>query len=127
MFIYIPFSDVRQAHIVQLTNSLLAAPADIRPDLDDLLRAIMTGAMRLFECGDGVMLLGKSDNRLMIYAFAAETLLGKPKTIAADLKRLAADWECDMVETLVFDPRITSVIEKVGGRVESVTMILPVE
>lgn len=127
MIRYVAFEDIDQRHIVGLANSLLAAPADNRVEPDDFVRAIMLGTMRLFEWDGGLILIGARDNRMMIWALCTTHLPRDAAQLAEDLKRLATDWQCDTIETTVFDPRLTCVIEKLGGRVESITLTLAVE
>lgn len=129
MIRYVSFEDVNERHVVHLANSLLGAPTDQRPDTEDLLRGIQTGSMRLFDWDDGVVLVSQRDGRLLMLSFScAEGQLFKTaEPLAADLKKLAADWQCDTIETTCFDPRLASVIEKLGGRVESLTLTLAVE
>ena len=127
MIQHVPFEAVDQRHIVGLANSLLAAPADNRPEPEEFLRAVMLGTMRLFEWDGGMALVGVRDNRLVLYAFSADSIFFSARRLAEDLKRLAADWECDTIETTCFDPRLTCVIKRLGGRVESMTITLAAE
>lgn len=127
MITYVPFEKVTQRHLVWLANSLLAAPADNRPSAEDLSRAIFLETMRLFAWPSGCVLVGQSEKRLVLHAFGCDKLAGVPGPLTADLKRLAADWQCDTIETTCFDSRLASVIQKLGGRVESQTLTLAVE
>jgi hypothetical protein len=83
--------------------------------------------MVLFEFPGGSMLVEKIDNRLHLTAFSSDAALKNAAPLLEDVKRLAADWQCDTIETTVFDPRLASVICKLGGRVESQTVILSAE
>lgn len=127
MFKWIAFEQIEERHVDWLSKSLLAAPEPDRPDVSDLLRSIMNRHALLFEFDCGIALCTKIDKRLRIDAFAADRYHAVIKNLVADLRRLAADWECDTIVTFSFDPRLTSVIKHLGGSVESVTVTLPVE
>lgn len=127
MIRYIPFEDVTPQHLLWLAQSLISAPESQRPDAETFSRAIFLGTMRLFGWDTGCVLVGQRDSRLILYAFGCDKLAGIPAPLTADLKRLAADWQCDTIETTCFDPRLASVIQKLGGRVESQVLTLAVE
>jgi len=127
MITHVPFEHLNDRHTNMLARSMHAAPAEEQPDADCFIRAVMLGTMRLFEFPGGMVLCGKRDNRLVLYALVSEHLLADAIPLTADMKRLAADWECDTIETTIFDRRLASVIEKLGGRIESVTLVMPVE
>ena len=127
MIMFVPFESIEQRHIVGLVNSAFAAPADNRMDLNQILKEIKDGTMRLFDWPHGIVLVSKNFNRLTIWALATNNLIKDGPQLTDDLKRLAAEWECDTIQTTCFDPRLTSVIQKLGGRVESTTLTLAVE
>lgn len=127
MIKYVDFEDLDEKHLDWIAESVLAQPEDIRANSSDFLRAIKDEKMRMFDWDDGCLLVGVTRNRLILYAFCCHALLKQAEQLAEDLKRLAADWECDTIETTCFDTRLTSVIKKLGGRVESTTLVLPVE
>ena len=127
MIRHVPLADLNNRHLVAIANNLLSQPKPVRQDTDDIIQALAEGQLQLYEFDFGIVLLGKRDDRLVLEGLYAENLLKIAEALAADLKRLAADWQCDTIETMVFDPRLASVIEKLGGRVESRVMILEVE
>lgn len=127
MLEHVPCEQITSAHLAWLAASLLSAPLDNRPTAEDLTRAIWLGTMRLFEWDGGCVLVGQSQNRLVVHAFGCDKLVGIPAPLTADLKKLAADWQCDTIETTCFDTRLASVIQRLGGRVESQTLTLAVE
>lgn len=129
MLQYVPWDDFDQRHIVWLANSLLACPADIRLSEHEILDDVRLGKKRLFEWPKGMVLVGTRDNRLVLWGFGSAPGLSMEecRLLATDLKRLAADWQCDTIETLCFDTRFASVITHLGGRVESMTLVLDVE
>jgi hypothetical protein len=127
MLRFVDSADFQQRHLVGLANSLLAAPADTRYDVDYIIEALTRGTMRLFDWPNGLVLVSKRGQRLVLEGLWATRLLKDAITLADDLKRLAADWQCDTIETTCFDKRLARVIEKLGGRVESRTLTLAVE
>lgn len=127
MIRHVPFSDLNEQHLDWIAESVLVQPEEIRASSADFLRAIMQEKLRLFDWESGCLIVGIHEHRLILHALCCHDLLHCAVQLADDLKRLAADWECDAVETTCFDTRLTSVIEKLGGRVESVTLVLPVE
>jgi hypothetical protein len=49
------------------------------------------------------------------------------RTNLADvLRKLAADWLCDKVQTTVFDKRLADAIVSIGGAIESYDLVLEV-
>lgn len=126
MIRHVPFEDVGERHLEWIVASCVAAPEAVRPSASDFLRALMLETMRLFEWDDGCVILGAREGRLVIWAFGCNKLTA-PRTLREDLRRLATDWECDTIETTVFDTRLASAITKLGARVESITLTLGVD
>lgn len=126
MIKYVPFEAVSEQHLADIAKTLLSVPEDDRPEPDDILRGLMSGSLRLFDWPQGSMVLGVSGTALFIWTFSCRNVLSAARPLAADLKRLAADWGCDKIETTVFNRRLTSVIQRVGGVVKSQTIVLPV-
>lgn len=122
MLTYVPFEELDYLHLEQIAKSLLVAPPEVRAK--ELLPRLQRKDLACFTWPDGLMLIGKLDNRLLIEAMSA-SIWGR-QDLAKDLRRLAADWECDTIQTTVFDSRLASAIVKVGGQIESYDMILPV-
>lgn len=127
MFKRIPFDEIEDRHVAWLAASLLAAPEDDRPEASDLLRSVMLDHSGLFEFDGGVVLVTKIDNRLRVDGFGCDTIRGVPKMLTQHLRELAAANECDTIVTFCYDRRLASVIKHLGGCVESVTLVLPVE
>jgi hypothetical protein len=127
MLQFVPPESFAQRHLIGLARSLLAAPADTRYDVDFIIEAVTRGTMRLFDWPNGLVLVSKRGQRLVLEGLHATQLLKDAVPLTDDLKRLAADWQCDTIETTCFDKRLTCVIEKLGGRVESRTLTLAVE
>lgn len=124
MIEYVPFEGITDAQLRGIAASILAAPEDDRPDGLFVLSQLRRGVYRLFAWDCGLFVVSKKDKRLVIELMSAS--IWNRKDLAADLKRLAADWECDIVETMVFDSRLADAIVKVGGEVEAFVVILPV-
>lgn len=127
MIRFVPFADLNQDHLTWIAESALAPPVESRVDASDFLRALMQGTMRLFDWDDGCIVVGKREKRLVIYAFACHNLVKRLPPLLDDMRRLAADWECDAIETTCFDSRMTSAIKKIGAVTESTTIVLPLE
>lgn len=64
--------------------------------------------------------------RLVLDAVACERL-GAVWLLVSALKRLATGYRCHAIKTTVFDERLAGAIRKLGGRVESIDMVLSVE
>lgn len=124
MLAHIPFSEIKERHVAAMLDSVNAAPADDVIDVGFLLQEILAERMRLFEYDHGCMVVTKRGKRLAIVTCTAR--IWRIKALAEDMKRLAADWECDIVETMVFDSRLADAIVKIGGQVESFVLTLPV-
>lgn len=124
--VHLAFTDLTEAHIEQIRQSIEAAPKAVRPDVEDILRMIATEAARAFAFGNGLIVVSTpGDKRLRIDAFTGKIM--SRRQVAEALRQLAADWECDTIETYVFDPRLASAITAIGGRVEAWSMTLAVE
>lgn len=121
-------------HLEALARSLLEAPEDERDSPKEILQLIKAGTSQLFETPDGLYLCRKVGNLLWLDALCCyEQVAGVRETcnrfatFLEDLRQLAADWQCDKIKTCAFDSRITSVIQHLGGRVESWTLTLALE
>ena len=127
MIRFVAFADLGESQLKMLAESINSAHPDNRPDGKEFLRIAAEGKAHFFEWDNGFALLGRRDNRLLLLAFRSRSLLKELPEFVSDLKRLAADWQCDTIETTCFEPRLTSVIQKLGGHVESVTLTLATE
>jgi len=126
MIQYIPFEDLTPEHLECIAASLLAAPAWHRPEGADILRSIKNEVSRVFEVDECLLVLSTPESdgikRLRIDAFSGKAF--RRGKLVDFLRRLAADWECDAIETFTFDPRLACAIEKVGGRVEAWSLVV---
>lgn len=127
MLQYVPFEQLTSDHITRLAKSLMAAPEHARPLASEYLISMKERKMLLFEWPEGIALVGQRGNRLVLYACQCDDLIHTILPFVADLKKIAAEWQCDTIETIVFDPRLASAIRKLGGALESQLMTLPVE
>lgn len=130
----IDFNSIDTRHLEALAQSVMKAPADERDSPREMLTLIKSGVSRLYETSGGIYLCRKVGRTLMLDAICcyesvqgiAETAL-LFETFVTELRRVAAEWECDKIKTIVFDDRLTCVIKHLGGRVESVVMTLALE
>ena len=124
MFLYVPFEDLTQDHLVQIARCQLRAPEDERPESKFIVEQLASGGFRLFTFEGGLVICSKRGKRLVLEIMTAS--IWKRKDLADTFRKLATDWECDTVETLVFDSRLADAIVAVGGQVEHYCMTLPV-
>lgn len=124
MIRWVPFSLINERHLEGLARCLLIVPAEVRHDLGEVMKALKTGALRLFEFDSGVLLVHREGDRLVIDAMEAK--IWQRRELADVLRRLAADWLCDKVQTSCFDKRLADAIVAIGGRVESWDLTLEV-
>ena len=124
MISWVPFSQINRAHLQAIARSLQACPREIRHDANWLMNGLKEGALRLFEYDHGILIVHHEDNRLVIDAMEAS--IWDRLELVEVLRRLAADWLCDKVQTTVFDKRLAGAIVSVGGRIESYDLVLDV-
>ena len=124
MFQFVPFESLTGDHLRAIAASINAAPADDQPCAKFIIEQLRNGNYRAFAYESGLVVVSKKANRLVLELMSAS--IWRRKDLASALRRLAADWECDTVETMVFDPRLADAIVKVGGQVESYIVTLPV-
>jgi len=125
MIIWVPFDNIGLKQINSLAKSLIVAPEAVRLDAMDLMNGLANGNMRMFEWDGGLFVVHRDGKRLVIDAMDAS--IWQRRTLADELKRLAADWACDTVQTTVFDRRLADAIVGIGGKVESYDVVLEVE
>lgn len=130
----VPLDELTGWHTRGLAASMLQAPADERDSPRELLLAIKQGRSWLYEFDGGLVLCSKRENILLLDAlWCEEPVKGiresaqRYSKLGTMLKQLAAEFKCDKIKTIVFDPRLACVIEHLGGYVESRVMTLPVE
>lgn len=111
-----------------LSHSWLAKLAGLahRP-MDDLSRGLVSSAYQLYRVGTVYVLVAVYGDRLEALAIVQT---GKPgaymRDLATHLIALARDWGCALVETSTEDPRIVKLLQRLGSKVESWTLILEV-
>lgn len=123
----VPFERLGDRHIERIVASLRSAPAEKQIDGIALLHSIQRGYLAVYEWETGLIVLGVDGKRLSLEVLSCDHLLQDVIPLVADLRQIAADRGCDMIETIVFDTRLGTVIQKLGGRVESMTLTLAVE
>lgn len=131
MLTFVPFEDMTEKHVRLLAESIAACPEFHRPLGADMLEDLRTGKAKMFEFDKGIMVLSVEEHnitkerRLMIDAWSGDGSIFCRVEAAVALRRIAAEWKCDVIETLVFDLRLASAICSIGGHVESVCVTLP--
>lgn len=123
--VYIAPNVLSKAHAEAIKHSIHFAPKDSRYTLEAVVGWIADGSWKVFEFGDiGVLTVAISDNVLHVTSMSSS--LGRAgyvaRSLMEDLKRLAADWGCDTVETICYSPRHAQAIVRLGGKIESIQM-----
>lgn len=132
MLKFVPFDEIDSTHIRAIAESMTVCPEFHRPLADDVMADLKAGRAKLFAFEDGLMILSveqhnvSGERRLLIDAWSGDGSIFRRAEAASDLRRIAADWQCDVIETLVFDLRLASAICSIGGHVESICVTLPV-
>lgn len=124
MIRWVPFPEIGSKHLRLLGECLNVAPEAVRMSARDLINGLRDRVLRLFEFDDGLLVVHRDEKRLVIDALACS--IWKREQLADTLRRLAADWECDTIQTTVFDERLADAIVSIGGKIESYDITLPV-
>lgn len=120
----VPFNQLEQRHLELLAESMITAPEQVRAT--ETLKLLATDAASFYEWDKGVMVLYRMPSgRLSLEAYNG-SVFGRTE-LMEEVKQLAAELECDTIETFVFDPRLASCIERLGGHIESYVVVMPVE
>lgn len=132
MLIYVAPLDVTAAQLKLLKKSLDVAVAFDRVKLSDVMKKLLQKTALMFSFGDGILVVEKrigadDSSRVSIIAIAGDDFGLKIKAIVKDLKMIAADWACDGVETMCYNPRLVAAIVKTGSRIESFNLVLEVD
>jgi hypothetical protein len=132
MLVYIAPLDITDEHMRLLTQSLNAAVAFDRISSGVVMDKILKSTAIMFSFGDGIIVIEKrvgadSTSRLSIIAIAGEDFGLKIKSIIKDLKAIAAEWACDKIETMCYNPRLVAAIVKTGSKIESYNLVLEVD
>lgn len=115
-----------------LAKSLNAAPEFERQSLVEVLKSVYAGEAEVWSWGNGLIVVeprvgADQTRRLNIVAFVGSGAIFSKGGLADWLRKKAAAWGCDTIETIAYDPRLARAIESVGGSVESWNMVLKVE
>lgn len=129
MLTYIAPEHLTAEHMELLIESQEPAPAWIRPTLAEMLHRLSIQEQMVFAFPSGLFLVsvqdGKNQRRLSIDGFVCRERYGFiVRSLVTDLRKLASDWACDKIETTCFAKPLISIITKLGGRIESVTVTL---
>lgn len=126
MIRWVPFSEINAWHLQHIAKSLQAMSASVRPSERDFVQQLAGGVLRLFEYDGGIVVCHAENNILWIDATSCEKVT-KVWKLLPWLKKLAADWLCDTIQTTVFSRQLADAIVKLGGRIESYDLVLGVE
>lgn len=132
MLVYIAPLDITDEHMRLLSRSLNAAVAFDRISSEAVMDKILKSTAIMFSFGDGIIVIEKrigADNtsRLSIIAIAGKDFGLRIKGIIKDLKAIAAEWACDKIETMCYNPRLVAAIVKTGSKIESYNLVLEVD
>jgi len=127
MLLWIPPSMFTEQCLRLLARSTLAAPDAVGEPAHDILARLHEGKAQAFCWKDGLLVLEAHTPRLRIVAWAGDNSIFLRRELAEDLKKIAAEWRCDTIETTVFCPRLARAIARIGGEIESWTVTLSVE
>jgi len=113
-----------------LLMAVAPVPEWERPTLEEMLMLLEEQSWMAFATdGEGVILLERRETargrRLSVVGFACRRFGPNMRGITDGLRKIAADWECDMIETVCYNRRLAVAIQKMGGALESLTMTLP--
>ena len=130
--LWVPPASIDAKHLEALAASLAKAPEFERLDGREVVRKLYGGNAHLFAFKGGLIVVevrtgADGSKRLSILGFAGKAAVWRLGELVAGLRKLAADWACDMIETCVYDLRLARAIERVGGSVESVNLMLRLE
>lgn len=93
----------------------------------DLAQGLLRQAYHAYRVGSMLVLVRKLDDRLEVMAIVQQ---GKPGAFCRDLVwslvKLARAWNCTLIETTTTDERMSRLLELIGGRVESKTMVMEI-
>lgn len=114
-------------------------PADLSKDDLDVLCALakldprdfsvglLLEKYQVYEAGTILCLVAEIDKVLQVLAILQR---GKPgsymRALAQGLQELARSWQLKTVETDSFSPRVTRLLQQVGAKVNSVTLVMEV-
>lgn len=126
MLTWVPAVYITRKHLKMLAESIHAAPEGARMDEHQLVLDLQTGKYRLFEWVDGCLVVAKVGSRLLLMHFCCHNLVKRLPSLVSEVQGIAADWECDKIETMCFDRRLTSAMQRLGAEVESTTLVLDV-
>lgn len=127
MLRHIPHLALQDEHIYWMLLSERAKPEHERRSANELAESAKGWLVfELERAGGGILAVEKVGRRLFIHALAAPGFGWSFRRAVRLLQKLAADLECDAVETMVWDKRLARAMQKVGVRAEAVQMVLRV-
>jgi len=127
--IYIPPLQVTSEQLDMLEESYKAAPVWDRWTRLEIAEALLSGRCTLFDLGGkGIMMCSvRESNGHRVLNMEAACAKGRfVRSWLQDMKRLAADWACDAIQTTAFDSRLARAIVLSGAQVEATVLMLQV-
>lgn len=127
MLRFVPHLALQEEHLAWLVLAERAKPEHERRTVEELEQAVKGWLLfELVRPEGGLVAVEKVGSRLLLHAFVAPAFGASFRRAVQVLRQLAADLECDAVETLVWDRRLARAMQKVGVRAEAVQMVLRV-
>lgn len=130
MLEFVQPEDLNEADQIALVTSLSAATPWHREDPEIIWGELRAGLIAAFRYKNAFIavkrLYQEGETRLSLVAVHdpsghfGRTVRG----FTADLRRLAAEWECDKIETTCYSADVAKVVRAMGAHVESVTMVI---
>lgn len=133
MLEYIQPEDLGDVERDALLASLSAASPWYREDPELLWGELQAGLLHAFRYKDAFVALQRlhsnGETRLSVRALHDPSghFGTSIRGLTADFRRLAAEWECDKIETTCYSPHLAEVVKAMGARVECVTMVIDLE
>jgi hypothetical protein len=88
----------------------------------DVAYAVLGRGWTVFSFDGGIMAVSASDGVLTVEAWAANSFYKFMRRWQATMQRLAADMQCNTIQTTVVDARLARAMVRIGGEVESWNM-----
>lgn len=127
---FVPYNQLTPQDIYAIEVSLNQAPIFERESIEDVLTEIRDQDIHTFYVPGGIVGLSRLDNddqsRLSIRFFTCDNFGARIRGIITGLRVIATAWECDKIETRVYNPGLMQMIMKLGGTAESVNLTLEV-
>jgi len=128
MMLYVHPTHITPEHVHMLMEVNKLASDFERPNLLALAKQINTGSAVMFEIPHGIVVVeileSNGERRLNMMSFYCSKFGAHGRGITEDLQRLARDWNCARVTTVIWDKRLARQLEKLGCKTEYTSLIL---